>query len=1173
MNAFSSIWSQSTEFQAILRNIKHHILPMGVLGAAPVVKAHLIASLAESTEKKVLVVLPDEASAHRMAADINTFGVSAAVYVARDFSFRTTESKSKDFEHKRLGVLGGLLEKKWSVCLCSAEAAAQLTIPPIELSRLSLTLRSDTQIPLEKAVDALLAADYVRVGMVEGSGQFAVRGGILDFFPPDSDTPVRAEFWGDTVDSLAHFDVVSQRRGEPIDEIKITPAAEIVFSSPQALRQKLEALLKEVKGKGSVAAKESIRKDIEYLDNGLRLSSLDKYISLAYPQPATIFDYFDGGLLIFAESAGIKEKHAAAESILHMDIKTLFQQGVLYKGLDTFFLTYPQMLRRFTDMGGIYLDNFARGSFDVPVRDLITVNAAQIPSWEGSLSVLLDDMKPALTRGVTPILLAGSEKSVAPLCADLTNEGICAVGYASPPTAFTPGTVHVLPGSLSAGVDYPSLKLSILSYGRGRAAAKASRKKGRKGYRAGESFHSVDELHRGDYVVHAVHGIGIFDGIIKMDTDGIVKDYIKIKYAGNDALYVPVTQLDLVSKYIAPHADDGRTVKVNRLGSKDWEKTKGRVRSAVREMAGELILLYSKRLQSKGFAFSPDIDMQSDFERRFEYDETDDQLRCIAEIKHDMEQPHPMDRLLCGDVGFGKTEVALRAAFKCVADGKQCAILVPTTILAFQHYQTVLKRVDGFPVTVEMLSRYRTPKQQQKILTDLRRGAIDIIIGTHRMISQDVKFHDVGLVIIDEEQRFGVAQKERLKELFPDVDVLTMSATPIPRTLNMAMTGIRDMSVIEEAPSDRLPVQSYVVEYDEGMIAEAIEKELRRGGQVYYLYNRINDIEEKAAAIQKLVPGARIGIAHGRMNEEEISSVWQQLLEGEIDILVCTTIIETGVDVPNCNTLIIEDADRMGLSQLHQIRGRVGRSSRRASAYFTFRRGKQLTDIAQRRLEAIREFTEFGSGFKIAMRDLEIRGAGSVLGAHQHGHMEAVGYDMYLKLLTEAVAELEKNGDAASVSEETVAKSLAEKECLIDIQLEAHIPEKYIESVPQRLGIYRRIADIKNEADAEDVLDELIDRFGDPPDSVRGLITVSLLRNTAASFGVYEITQKGDSLLLFVKEINMAHISRLAGAMRGRIMVSAGEKPYITVKKAGRQSPLSCLNEVFTLLRAPEKNS
>ena len=609
-----------------------------------------------------------------------------------------------------------------------------------------------------------------------------------------------------------------------------------------------------------------------------------------------------------------------------------------------------------------------------------------------------------------------------------------------------------------------------------------------------------------------------------------------------------------MSRYIGSKGENG-TVKLNKLGGKEWQKTRSRVRSAVKDIAQELIDLYSKRTQIKGFAFSPDIDMQNDFERRFEYEETDDQLRCIQEIKDDMEKPYPMDRLLCGDVGFGKTEVALRAAFKCVADGKQCAILVPTTILALQHYQTICKRFEGFPIEAQMISRFVPANQQKKIKQDLKRGYVDIIVGTHRLISKDIEFRDLGLIIVDEEQRFGVAQKEKLKEQYPTVDVLTLSATPIPRTLNMAMTGIRDMSILEEAPHDRHPVQTYVIEYNFDVIVQAITSELRRGGQVYYLHNRTETIDRMASKLKDFLPDARIAVAHGQMTEDKLSDIWRDLLEGEIDVLVCTTIIETGVDVPNVNTLIIEDADRLGLAQLHQIRGRVGRSSRRASAYFTFRRGKELSEVAAKRLTAIREYTEFGSGFHIAMRDLEIRGAGNILGAQQHGHMESVGYDMYLKMLDQAVRE--EKGEISAVPE---------KECLIDLPIDAHIPADYISDVPQKLAMYRRIADIKNREDADDVLDELIDRFGEPPQSVQGLITVSLLRNTALQQGVYEIGRTGSNVKLFIETLEMDKISNLAKYLKGRITVSAAGKPHIAVKVMPGEDQLTVIRKALDIM-------
>ena len=613
-----------------------------------------------------------------------------------------------------------------------------------------------------------------------------------------------------------------------------------------------------------------------------------------------------------------------------------------------------------------------------------------------------------------------------------------------------------------------------------------------------------------------------------------------------------------MSKYIG--TKDEVKVKLHRLGGQEWQKTKARVRSAVKDIAKELIALYAKRMATPGFAFEPDGEWQYDFERRFEYEETEDQLRCIDEIKGDMERSVPMDRLLCGDVGFGKTEVALRAAFKCVSQSKQCVLLVPTTILAFQHYNTIVRRFEGFPVQVEMLSRFRTPKQQEDILRRTARGEVDILVGTHRMLSKDVKFHDLGLFIVDEEQRFGVAQKERVKELAPNVDVLTLSATPIPRTLNMAMSGIRDMSVIEEAPQDRRPVQTYVLEHDNGILIDAIRRELRRGGQVYYLHNRVETIERCAAGIQMRLPEARVGFAHGKMTEEQLSDIWRQVLEHELDILVCTTIIETGVDIPNVNTLIIENADRYGLSQLHQLRGRVGRSSRRAFAYLTFVRGKVLTDVASKRLEAIREFTEFGAGFKIAMRDMEIRGAGNLLGAQQHGHMEAVGYEMYLRLLSEAVGE--EKGESTGERE---------AECLIDLQVSAHIPDSYISSNAQRLDIYRRIADIRTHEDSLDVYDELIDRFGEPPEAVQGLIDVALLRNMAAAAGIYEVKQQQDTLLLYQRKLDLELGSRMSAALKGRVMISAGSKPYFAVKMKKNLTPLDTLREALEAVRPQEE--
>ena len=1157
MSCYSKLLENCTEYKEVLKYIENGVGPSGITGLPLSPKAHLVFSLCENLSRGALVVLPDEASARKFVGDINEFsgkGKKAFFYPARDYSFNTSQGQSREYEQIRIKALCNILSGEYSVIACSVEAALQLTIPPEELKKRTFKIDLDTEISPQTLIDTLTAAGFKRADAVEGAGQYAHRGGIIDFFPPDAEEPVRIELWGDNVDNISTFDPSTQRRTDTLDFCEITPATEIIFKNDDDLKHKIESFISTLSGKGSRKAKEVLSKDIEMIEAGVGLSSVDKYLSLAYEKPASIFDYCKNDMLFVVESGNVKEKAESSTKLFLQEIKAQFEAGVLAKGLDHFTLTFPELLNIYEQRKAFYIDTFPRGSFDTPIKSLTTFNVQQTPSWNGSLEVLLDDLRPALRNKEKCIVIAGTEKAADALAEALETEDIRALHFPVLPSEFPKNTVVVLSGGLSGGFRYPNEKFTIISYGKGSHSATGLKKR-RKNYKAADAIQSLEELSKGDYVVHSVHGIGIFEGIQKLDVSGVTKDFIKITYAKGGTLYVPVTQLDLVSKYIGPK-DDSRTLKLSTLGGKDWEKLKARVKGSAKNMAKELIALYSRRMKAAGYAFSPDIDMQNDFERRFEYDETDDQLRTIREIKRDMEKPHPMDRLLCGDVGFGKTEVALRAAFKCIADGKQCAILVPTTILALQHYNTIKRRFDGFPIEAEMLSRFRTAKEQTRIIKALKRGAIDIIVGTHRLISKDITFKDLGLIIVDEEQRFGVGQKEKLKEMYPDVDCLTLSATPIPRTMNMAMSGIRDMSVIEEAPQDRSPVQTYVLEHDWGVLAEAMEKELRRGGQVYYLHNKVETIEKTAAKIKELLPDANIGIGHGKMNEDQLSDVWRALLEGEIDILVCTTIIETGVDVPNANTLIIENANNLGLAQLHQIRGRVGRSARRGFAYLTFTRGRELTEIATKRLTAIREYTEFGSGFKIAMRDLEIRGAGNLLGSEQHGHMEAVGYDMYMKLLSEAV--MEEKGEAP----EKITK-----ECLIDVRIDAFIPETYIESLPQRLAIYKRIADIRSDEDASDVIDELIDRFGEPPASVEGLVKVALLRNSAADSGIYEIGQNNNSLLLYVEKIDMAKVAVLVKAMRGRILVSTGPKPYITVKKESGQSPLDALKEALDLLK------
>ena len=1138
------------EFRQLKAAVETRTLPAVVTGLSGIHKANIIYSLCALSRRRAFVIASDEAEAQRLRRDLETMGMHPLVYPARDFSFRETAAISHEYEHDRLQVLSGILSGTCDCVIACIDAALQSTMPETVLQDHTVSLRSAQEISPQEITTLLLSCGYERAEQVEGPGQFALRGGIFDFFPPDSAAPVRIEFWGDEIDTISYFDPESQRRTDPAESVTVTPAVEVPVSNPALLSRRIREHAGTLRGKAAPAAKAILLKEAEQLEAGVHLSNIDKFISLLYAPPATLFDYCTENFLLFvSDPMNVRERIRTSTWQWGEDVRDLLAEGVLCRGLDTFSQDAAYAAARFESGGAIYLDAFAHGNYDTPLRASIHMSVRQLSAWGGSVQLLTEDLRAMLYNRWACVVLAGNERSARTTALDLQNNGIDAA-FVPQPQALTPGTVTVTTGTLSSGLEYPGASFGMITHGQ-LSIPKTHRRRRNKN---SKEIYSLAELTPGDYVVHSSHGIGVFDGIHKIDMQGITKDYIKIRYAKNDTLYVPVTQLDLVSKYIGPREDT--TVKLHRLGGTEWQKAKTRVRKAVQDMAKDLIALYAARMQAAGHAFSEDTEWQKDFETHFEYEETEDQLRCIDEIKADMERSVPMDRLLCGDVGFGKTEVALRAAFKCITDGKQCALLVPTTILAWQHYQTVLRRMEGFPVKIELLSRFRTPKQQAEIIRKLARGEVDMVIGTHRIVSKDVQFRDLGLVIIDEEQRFGVAQKEHLKNLCKNVDVLTLSATPIPRTLSMALSGIRDMSVIEEAPHDRHPVQTYVLEYDTGILTDAVRRELRRGGQVYYLHNDIGSLERTAARLQSRVPEARIGVAHGRMGEGELSEIWRKLIDQELDILVCTAIIETGVDVPNVNTLIIDNADRMGLSQLHQLRGRVGRSSRRAYAYFTFTRDKVLSEIAQKRLSAIREFTEFGSGFKIAMRDLEIRGAGNILGGEQHGQMEAVGYDMYLKLLDEAVSR--EKGEAVAP---------ADAECLIDIRIEAHIPERYVPSLTHRLEVYRRIADIRNTADAEDVVDELIDRFGEPPEAVQGLIEIALLRNTAMSLGIYEIKQQERLLLLYTNSLDIGMISKMGTTLKGSVVFGTGSRPYIGIKTPPDAPPLAVLSDTLKIMQ------
>ncbi|MBD5130586.1 MAG: transcription-repair coupling factor [Ruminococcaceae bacterium] len=1150
MNFFVNAARQNPDFVRLQKYLgdEKNTLPALVTGVSHIHKAHFIAALADN-DIPTLVIAESEGEAQKLCLDINMMsGENAALlYPEKEFVLADAEAASREYEHKRIFALNALLNRSCKAVICSASAAAQLTIPPGELKNRTVTLSGEDEISLDELISRLVSAGYSRADMIEGAGQFSVRGGIVDVFPPSSSAPYRIELWGDSVDSLSEFDPETQRRTVTLGEIAVSPARETLFDSAEDLAGRIEALSKKLRGKKVDEIKERLAEDVKKLRGGVELRSADRFFPLCYEGEATVFDYAER--VFVCENSAVRESFRGAALQHAEDLKILVDEARICKGLDRFMLTRSELFSVLDGRTRVYFDSFIRGG-GMELGTIINVHGAvQTGTWSGEYKILEDELKNFLGKKMCCFIFAGTEKGAKNLAQDLINDGFNAEFYENPEHVI-PEKVIVAQGTLSAGAEYLESGLCVFTHTAVHAARRRVPKK-----KKGEEIRSLEDIAVGDLVVHYAHGIGVFDGVHKIETGGVAKDYIRIKYAGADVLHVPVTQLDLVSRYIG--TGDTSTVKLNKLNSEQWTRSKAKAKAAAKEMAAELIELYGKRMKSQGFAFPGDDSLQEDFEQHFAYIETDSQLRCIDEIKSDMQRPQPMERLLCGDVGFGKTEVALRAAFKCVEAGKQCALLAPTTVLAWQHYQTASGRMEGFPINIALLSRYKSASEQKEILKGLASGRIDMVIGTHRIIQNDVKFKDLGLVIIDEEQRFGVAHKDKFKTSFSGVDILSLSATPIPRTLNMAMSGIRDMSVLDEPPQDRQPVASYVIEHDWGIVAQAIQKELRRSGQVYYIHNRIESIYGCADKIRALVPEASIGVAHGKMSEDELLEVWRRLLDGELDVLVCTTIIETGVDVPNVNTLIIENADYMGLAQLHQLRGRVGRTNKRAYAYFTFQPGKVLSEISQRRLDAIREFTQFGSGFRIALRDLEIRGAGNILGASQSGHLANVGYDMYLQLLDEAVRE------------ERGEQNVHKEECLVDVRINAFIPEKYISNQAQRVDCYRKIARIVTAEDAEDITDELIDRYGDPPSSVLGLIDVARFRNMAALSNVSEISQVGDDLVFYLSKFDMMKLSAVTKAVGKRMRLETVGRARMLVDVKG-ENTLEMMKTVISAMDGAE---
>lgn len=1142
MKPLLSALNDIPEYRSLLAAIDNGACPAAFSGLSAVHRAHFAAGIRQELNRPVVVVCADEGEAERMARDLAALsGEAVRTLSAREFTFHNAAVVSRQYEHRRLSTLRALAAGECPLLVCTVESILQRTIPKTLLTQAAQVVRMGERHDLGELAGTLAAAGYTRCEQVEGVGQFALRGGILDFFSPAHPKPVRVEFFGDEIDAMGLFDPDTQRRIENLGAAEILPAAEVL---PQftpggygGLLEGLDRLISQAKRrKGSETLVQTLEEDRERLAASTAFPAMDRYIALIYPVMATAADYFpEDAVVVLSESPRVAERGKSYLWQLGEDAKALMERGELAGELADFARTFEELTEVLADWPVCYLDAFTSSRYPQRPRTLLNLLTKQLPSYGASLETAVSDLAHYVSDGFRTVVLVSSEQRALNLQALLREQKM---------TTAVDFQLHELPGygkaviavgGLTAGMEYPVGRFAVLTEGQ----SLLGKKRRSKPVTNRQKLGSYADLSPGDLVVHEHHGVGRFLEMTKMTVDGVQKDYVKIAYAGADVLYVPATQLDLVSKYIGSGEDAQETRKLSRLGGTDWEKAKTRAKKAVKDLAKGLIQLYAERQRQPGFAFSPDSPWMKEFEDEFEYAETDDQLRCIAEIKQDMEQARPMDRLLCGDVGYGKTEVAFRAIMKCVLDGKQAAILVPTTVLARQHYLTAKQRFAKYPVEIDVVSRFRTQAQMKDTLRRLEQGGIDLLIGTHRLFQKDVKFKDLGLLVIDEEQRFGVQHKEKLKELSKQVDVLTLSATPIPRTLNMALSGIRDMSTLEEPPMDRQPVQTYVLEHDWGVLSDAMRRELERGGQVYYLHNRVETITRTAARIKEMLgEDVAVAVAHGKMSQEELNDVMTRMSDGEVDVLVCTTIIETGIDIANANTLIIEDADHMGLAQLHQIRGRVGRSTRRAYAYLTYRRGKVLTEVASKRLGAIREFAEFGSGFKIAMRDLEIRGAGNVLGPEQSGFLLSVGYDMYLKLLEEAV--LEERGE----------KPERPTECAADLSVAASIPDRYVPSPEQRMDLYRRIAAIRSEADADDVMDELIDRYGDPPRTVNNLISVALLRADAARNGISQIDQKGANLNFYLDQFDLQRVSALCGLekYRSRLLFSAGERPYLALR-------------------------
>ena len=1185
------------EYDNLVQALKSGKGPLQVTGTLDSQKVHLMYELGEASAFAwKLVVTYDDTRAKEIYDDLRSFTSRVWLYPAKDLLFYSADIHGNLMARQRIAVLRRLMEDREGVVVTTMDGLMDHLLPLKYLREQSITVESGQVIDLDAWKERLIAMGYERVAQVDGMGQFSIRGGIVDIFPLTEEVPVRIELWDDEVDSIRTFDLESQRSVEQLENITIYPAAEVVLSGDQ-LAAGIRRLEKEEKTYEKALREQHKPEEAHRihtiigelrsgLDEGWRIGGLDAYIRYFCPDTVSFLEYFPQGesVIYLDEPARLKEKGETVELEFRESMVHRLEKGYLLPGQTELLYPAAEILARMQKPYAVMLTGLDQKLPGMKVNQKFSIDVKNVNSYQNSFEILIKDLTRWKKEGYRVILLSASRTRASRLASDLREydlraycpdgregesgnaggEGSGSADTGNPGAVNTsvrkvrPGEILVTYGNLHRGFEYPLLKFVFITEGDMFGVEKKRKRRKKTNYQ-GKAIQSFTELSVGDYVVHEEHGLGIYKGIEKVERDKVIKDYIKIEYGDGGNLYLPATRLESIQKYAGAEA---KKPKLNKLGGTEWNKTKTRVRGAVQEIAKDLVKLYAARQEKAGFQYGTDTEWQSEFEELFPYDETDDQMDAIDAVKTDMESRRIMDRLICGDVGYGKTEVALRAAFKAVQDSKQVVYLVPTTILAQQHYNTFVQRMKDFPVRVDMLSRFCTPARQKRTLEDLRKGMVDIVIGTHRVLSKDMQFKDLGLLIIDEEQRFGVAHKEKIKHLKENVDVLTLTATPIPRTLHMSLAGIRDMSVLEEPPVDRTPIQTYVMEYNEEMVREAINRELARNGQVYYVYNRVTDIDEVAGRVQALVPDAVVTFAHGQMREHELERIMADFINGEIDVLVSTTIIETGLDIPNANTMIIHDADRMGLSQLYQLRGRVGRSNRTSYAFLMYKRDKLLREEAEKRLQAIREFTELGSGIKIAMRDLEIRGAGNVLGAEQHGHMEAVGYDLYCKMLNQAVLAL-KGETLEEDSYDTVV------ECDID----AYIPGRYIKNEYQKLDIYKRISAIETEEEYMDMQDELMDRFGDIPRSVENLLKIASIRALAHQAYVTEvvINRQEVRLTMYQKaKLQVEKIPDMVRSYKGDLKLVPGDVPsfhYID-RRNKNQDSLEMMGKAEEILKS-----